>query len=129
MEKPKMTSLLKAACAGWLVLCAAATFTMASEKLNNFVTELADVTSPEQGETVVELDRSGWLLVRVQADAAATVSIRLDGKPLTLRPVTLDGGVTWLESMQRASAGKHTVVLNSKVDRLQVRRVPEIRYC
>ncbi|MEX2306887.1 MAG: hypothetical protein WD738_04815 [Pirellulales bacterium] len=100
----------------------------AQTRLNNFVTEYADVAAPGPQKCEFEFDRPGWVFVRtMHGERGAYVTLdESSDRVIEYRT----GGPTDQETMRYLPAGRHTVtVQGGAVARLQVRRVPEIRYC
>lgn len=109
----------------------------AQEVLNNFVSELLDV-SPQaaMGEANVAFEnpREGWVFLRGQCVGGDSVTMELsvDGPPSQARvPVDrFEGRI--IEGMRYLSKGPHTLHVRcspaGKIDRLLVRTMPEILY-
>lgn len=97
-------------------------------KLNNFVTEHLNIVSPSSKNYTFKFPKPGWVFIRaidgesgayVALDEAGNKVIEYDQKSLGT-----------LETMRYISKGEHTVTVGGgEIGRLQVRRVPEIRYC
>lgn len=100
----------------------------AQTRLNNFVTEYANVAAPGPQKCEFEFDRPGWVFVRTMlGERGAYVTLdESSNRVIEYRA----GEPTDQETMRYLPAGRHTVtVQGGTVARLQVRRVPEIRYC
>lgn len=96
-------------------------------RLNNMVIEYVDAANPAEREFAFEFDSPGWLFTRTYGGSAKAV-IKLDGEQTLIQHG--EGVPTTQESMRFVAAGRHVVeIVDGAVERLQVRRVPEIRYC
>ena len=91
----------------------------AAQRLNNFVIELVNVTNAKPGGYAFELADEGWVFVRTTG--AKGTEVRLSG---------VDQPLVKPEAMRFLPAGRHKVSLKrGGAKRLEVRRIPEIRYC
>jgi len=100
----------------------------AEVKLNNFVIEFVNIENPQQVEFTIEFKQPGWLFVRTFGGEPGT-SVALDSPDDRLIEYRADMPAVQ-ESMRFVAAGRHVVkVETGRVERLQVRRIPEIRYC
>lgn len=105
--------------------------------LNNFVTELVEVTrfsKKAKQRFTFDNPRAGWVYLRVEAKTTANdkLWIALDSEEESQAVIAMKSGETVGETMRRIPTGKHTVCLGfqgkTAVKRLAVRAVPEIIY-
>lgn len=111
-----------------LLVLGAGQASQAQVKLNNFVTEFANVENPQQTEFAFEFKQPGWLFVRTYGGKPGT-NVVLDSTDERLIQCG-DKAPDVQEAMRYVTAGRHKVTIESgQVGRIQVRRIPEIRYC
>ncbi len=100
----------------------------AQERLNNFVTEYLNLETPAEKEFAIEFQQPGWLFVRTFGGDPGT-SVTLDSPGDRLIDYGQDTP-SIQESMRFVATGPHQVKIEAgQVERLQVRRIAEIRYC
>jgi len=97
-------------------------------RLNNLVVVHLDLESPQTGTFEFTFEDAGWVFVRTR-DGRENAQVLLSGLKAPLIAYGANESGT-REAMRRISAGRHRVTLTGGgVGRLEVRRVPEIRYC
>ena len=97
-------------------------------RLNNFVTAYLDLEAPKSGSYSFTLEDPGWVFIQT-LDGSRGTQVTLQGEPTAslLSYAHRERGTR--EAMRHLASGTHTLLLKgSGLARLQVRRIPEIRY-
>lgn len=124
-----------AICISWLAEPGQAEILFSGEKkLNNFVSELLEVSSIEESDKTFEVTRSndGWILISLVCQGSGTISVALDKKP-EAQIVPYEAGGARREAMRYISQGEHTIQVkrngNIRIQKLTVRALPELIHC
>ena len=109
-----------------MVVCPSASW--AQTRLNNLVVQYHDVASPAQKSYRFEFSAPSWVFLRT-FDGQPGAQLSLDRPDNVVIEYGHQASGT-RETMRFLPAGPHAVTLHGgDVGRLQVRRVPEIRFC
>lgn len=97
-------------------------------RLNNFVTTYLDLEAPKSGSYSFTLEDPGWVFIRT-LDGSPGIQVTLQGEPTARLLSYTHRARGTREAMRHLASGTHTLLLQgSGLGRLQVRRIPEIRY-